>query len=124
MGGVSNIEWTDATWNPIRAKRPMPDGSGFRVGWHCEHVTDACRFCYAERLNRRLGTGLDYIRQNRDLVEIFLDENLLTAPDRWRIPRRIFLSSVTDVFAPFVTETMIDDIFLVMLRNGRRPLSR
>src|SRR6185437_6259274 len=109
MGAKSKIEWTDATWNPIRARNRATG----KVGFHCEHVTDACRFCYAERLNRRLGTGLDYVRQSRDQVEIFLDEKLLAAPDHWRIPRRIFLSSVTDIFAPFVTDAMLDDIYRV-----------
>jgi protein gp37 len=36
------IEWTDATWNPIRARR-REDG---KVGWHCEHVSEGCRDCY------------------------------------------------------------------------------
>jgi protein gp37 len=35
MADNSAIEWTDATWNPIRA-RNIKTG---KVGWHCEHAT-------------------------------------------------------------------------------------
>jgi len=54
MGSKSNIEWTDASWTPIRA-RNIKTGN---VGWHCEHATTGCEFCYAEGFNKRLGTGL------------------------------------------------------------------
>ena len=66
MSERTGIEWTDATWNPIRARRLVrPDAEtltadGERLGWHCEHVSEGCRNCYAEAMNRRLGTGLDY----------------------------------------------------------------
>ena len=50
MGADSKIEWTDASWTPIRARR---DG---RVGWHCEHVSPGCVNCYSETMNLRLGT--------------------------------------------------------------------
>jgi protein gp37 len=62
MSDRSAIEWCDASWNPIRA-RNLATG---KLGWHCEHVTEACRNCYAEAINRRLGTGLDFkARQSR-----------------------------------------------------------
>jgi protein gp37 len=63
MGDKTGISWTGSTWTPIRARYDeiQSDGSGKeRVGWHCEHVSEACRFCYAEAFNRRLGTGRDF----------------------------------------------------------------
>jgi hypothetical protein len=39
MSGKSEIEWTDATWNPVRA---------------CSRVSEGCRNCYAERHAGRL----------------------------------------------------------------------
>src|SRR4051812_26232479 len=63
MGDKSAIEWTDATWTPVRARviEIQHDGSGKeRIGWHCEHVSPGCKRCYAETMNRRLGTGRDY----------------------------------------------------------------
>ena len=63
MGDKSRIEWTDASLNPIRARyiAPTNDGGGKEcIGWHCEKVIYGCRNCYAEGMNRRLGTGLDF----------------------------------------------------------------
>jgi protein gp37 len=111
MADRSGIEWTDATWNPVRARRR--DGTG-RVGWHCEHVSEGCRNCYAEAVNARLGTGAPYKPAHRQDIEVFLDDKTLLAPLRWARPRKIFLGSMTDVFADFVTDQMLDHIFAVM----------
>ena len=35
----SAIEWTDATWNPVTG---------------CTKVSPGCKFCYAERMAKRL----------------------------------------------------------------------
>jgi protein gp37 len=124
MADRSAIEWTDATWNPVRARRTV-DGVE-RVGWHCEHVSEGCRNCYAERLNlagrsRFAGTKLAYKpshlrteQRPQGEVEIFLDEKVLLKPLRWRAPRKIFVGSMTDVFADFVTDEMLDRMFAVM----------
>lgn len=121
MGEQSKIEWTDATWTPIRAHilTPLGDGDGFevgRAGWHCEHVSEGCRNCYAEGMNRRLGTGLPYkpgpLKGKR--VQVFLDQKMLRAPLRWKRPRRIFVCSMTDLFADFVQDEWIDAMFAVM----------
>lgn len=120
MADNTNIEWADATINPIRAHRIDIDISPWRrIGWHCEHVSEACRNCYAEVLNRdRFGTGLDYkpghLAAKGGTVEIVLAERALTDTLRWRRPRRIFVCSMTDLFADFVPDWMIDRIFAAM----------
>lgn len=120
MSDKSRIEWTDATWNPVRARTnpqsPIPDP---RTGWHCTHVSEGCRNCYAEKINRRLGTGLDYKPASRRDLEIFLDEKTLTQPLRWKRQRRIFVGSMTDLFADFVTDAMLDRVFAVMALSPR-----
>ncbi len=115
MADRSKIEWTDASWNPVRAAWRRPDGSTVDrpIGWHCEHVSEGCRNCYAEDFNRRLGTKLDYKPGNREVLDIFLDEKLLVQPLRWKRPRRIFVGSMTDLGADFVTDDMLDKIFAV-----------
>jgi protein gp37 len=120
MGEKSKIEWTDATWNPIRARQTVP-GVAFKpkIGWHCEHVSEGCRNCYAETMNRRLGTGLDFKPGHRSDVEIFLDEKMLLAPLRWTKPRRIFVNSMTDTFAEFVKDEWLDRMFAVMALAAR-----
>jgi len=110
MSDHSKIEWTDATWTPIRAAVAATE----KIGWHCEHVSPGCEHCYAETLNRRLGTGLPFKPGHRKDVQIYLDEKMLTAPLRWRRPRMIFVCSMTDLFAEFVPDEWIDRMFAVM----------
>lgn len=106
----TKIEWADASWTPIRARNLMTG----KVGWHCEHVSEGCRFCYAETLNRRLGTTFDFKPGHRADIDIVLDEKMLTQPLRWKRSRRIFVCSMTDLFADFVSDEMIDRVFAVM----------
>lgn len=110
MSDGSAIEWTDDSWNPIRA-RNLATG---KVGWHCIHASEGCRFCYAETFNRRLGTGLDYKPQAVGAIEVFLDPKVLAQPLSKRAARKIFPCSMTDLFADFVTDEMLDQIFAVM----------
>lgn len=110
MGDKSKIEWTDASWNPIRARNKETGG----VGHFCIHVSEGCRNCYAERMQKRFGNPARYVAQHRDKVELFLDEKAVAQPRRWRKPRRIFVCSMTDLFADFVPDEWIDKIFAVM----------
>jgi protein gp37 len=110
MADKSAIEWTDASWTPIRA-RNLKTG---KLGWHCEHATTGCEFCYSEGFNKRLGTGLQYKPGHRKDIEIFLDEDMLKAPLRWKKPRMIFVCSMTDAFGDFVKDEWLDKMFAVM----------
>lgn len=117
VGNVTKIEWTrgtdgtaGSTWTPIRARNRATG----KVGWHCEHATTGCEFCYAESMNKRLGTGLPFKPGHRKDIEIFLDEEMLLAPLRWKKPRRIFVCSMTDAFADFVEDEWLDKMFAVM----------
>lgn len=110
MGERTGIEWTGSTWTPIRARHRA---SG-KLGWHCVHMSEGCRHCYAETMNGRLGTGLPFKPGHAGDIEIVLDERMLLQPLRWRKPRLIFVCSMTDIFADFVPDEMIDRIFAVM----------
>jgi protein gp37 len=116
MSDRSAIEWTDASWNPLRVRRKATckNDPGGEVGWHCEHVSEGCRNCYAETINRRLGTGLDYKPGHRADIEHFLDEKMLLQPLHWKKPRKIFVGSMTDLFGDWVTDAQLDRIFAVM----------
>lgn len=115
MADKSAIEWTDASWNPIRA-RSIETG---RVGWYCTHKSPGCVGCYAEAFNRPRGTGVDFKPQLRGQVEIFLDEKMLARPARWTRPRMIFPCSMTDLFGEFVPDDFIDRMFAVMASTPR-----
>jgi protein gp37 len=135
MSAKSSIEWTDATWTPIRARvkqdaAQIARDKGYtslaqiaermvgRVGPHCEHASPGCDFCYSETGNLRClphnGTGLPFDRRSRDLVEVFVDQDILLQPLHWRKPRMVFVCSQTDLFGEFVTDEMIDRVFAVM----------
>lgn len=112
--GRTKIEWATDSWTPIRARRISVHGPSASVGWHCEKVSTGCEHCYSETMNKRLGTGLDFMPGNRDKIELFLDEKMLLAPLSWRKPRMIFVCSMSDLFAEFVPDEWIDRIFAVM----------
>ena len=106
MSDRSAIEWTDATWNPIRGV----------TGRHsCVKISEGCANCYAERMNIRFGgpaytVGADTLR---------LDEEALTLPLRWKNPRRIFVCSMTDLFEERVKDDWIDRLWAVMALTQR-----
>lgn len=144
MGSKSAIEWTDATWTPIRAKvkadavdiatakgytslvkiltATKADGSlrvpPGKIGPHCERVSAECDHCYSETNNGRClpanGTGLPFDRRARDLIDPIVDENILKQPLHWKTPKKIFVCSQTDLFGEWVTDDMIDRVFAVM----------
>lgn len=110
MGDKSKIEWTDATWNPIRARNRATGA----VGWFCIHASAGCAGCYAESMNLRLGSKLPFKPGHLKDHDLFLDPEMLTQPLRWKKPRKIFVCSMTDLFADFVPAIFIDRIFAVM----------
>lgn len=99
MSDHTQIEWTDATWNPLRG---------------CTKITPGCAHCYAETFAERFrGVPGHPYEQGFDLR---LVPEKLQAPLEWRRPRRIFVNSMSDLFhedAPLdyivrVCETMRD----------------
>jgi protein gp37 len=111
MGSNTKIEWTDASWTPIRARAKKTG----KLGWHCEKVSGGCDICYSEKWNKgRFGTGLPFKPGHRKDVDIFLDEKMLFYPLHWKKPRKIFVCSMTDLFADFVPDEWIDKVFAVM----------
>lgn len=95
----SKIEWTDATWNPIRG---------------CTKVSAGCAHCYAETLAERFrGTPGHPFEHGFDLR---LVPEKLEDPLRWTKPRRIFVNSISDLFHEDVPDEYIKQVCDVMLR--------
>lgn len=112
MAMGSSIEWTDATWNPVAG---------------CTPVSAGCKNCYAARMAFRLAhmpsrTGEKYrgtARQTRGGLPVFtgkitLDRDSLDLPRSWRLPRLIFVNSMSDVFHAGVPFDYVKEIFAVM----------
>jgi protein gp37 len=112
--GDTKIEWTEKTWNPIRARRTSSD----ERGWYCEHVSEGCRNCYAEKMNRNtyFGNGLEYKPTTLPDVDLFLDEKILQQPLHWSKPQSVFPCSMTDLFGRWVKDEWLLKIFDVMRR--------
>lgn len=105
MAEKSSIEWTDATWNPVRG---------------CSRVSEGCRNCYAEKIAARFSDpgqsyeGLAKRGPARWTRKVRLVEGHLSDPLRWKRPRRIFVNSMSDLFHEGVSDETIDRIFAVM----------
>jgi len=99
MGDNSKIEWTDASWNPVRG---------------CDKISPGCARCYAETFAERFrGVPGHPYEQGFDLR--FVPEKL-DEPIRWRRPRRIFVNSMSDLFHERVPEEYIARVLQVMRR--------
>ncbi len=109
MASTSKIEWTDATWNPIRRQV-----DGKFAGHFCVKVSDGCTNCYAERMQPRFGHPVRYAAQEQANVEIYLDGKELLAPLRWKKPKMIFVGSMTDIFGDWVSDEWLDKLYAVM----------
>ncbi len=97
MAQRSTIEWTEATWNPVRG---------------CTKISPGCKHCYAERFAERWRGIPDHpYEQGFDLR---LVPELLEQPLKWREPRVIFVNSMSDLFQKDVPVAFIKKVFKVM----------
>lgn len=93
----TQIEWTDATWNPV---------SG------CTKITRGCDFCYAERFSERFRGVSGHPFENG--FDLTLKPDRLKQPLSWRQPKRIFVNSMSDLFHKDIPETFVDSVFETM----------
>jgi len=108
MAGASDIEWTEATWNPIAG---------------CSILSPGCTNCYAQRLAARLqamgspkyeGTTRKSGRRHVWTGHLNVDHRALAAPLQWRRPLRIFVNSMSDLFQDAVPDEVIASVCSVM----------
>ncbi len=97
MSDKSKIEWTDATWNPVRG---------------CTKISPGCAHCYAETFAERFrGVPGSPFEQGFDLR---LVQEKLTAPFTFAQPRLIFVNSMSDLFQDGVSDDYIEEVAQVM----------
>ncbi len=97
MSSQSTIEWTDATWNPVRG---------------CTKVSPGCKHCYAETFAERFRgvPGHPYERG----FDLRLVPEKLAEPLRWGKSRMIFVNSMSDLFHEDVPDSYILRVAEVM----------
>lgn len=111
MAQQSKIEWTDVTWNPVAG---------------CTIESAGCTNCYAMQMAARLAAmgnekyaGLTRKSGGRAVWtgKVALDAKSLSAPFKWRKPRKVFVNSMSDLFHPSVPDDFIARVWRVMLET-------
>jgi len=94
----SHIEWTDATWNPVRG---------------CTKISPGCKHCYAETFAERFrGVKGHPYEQGFDLK---LVPGKLIEPFSWRSPKLVFVNSMSDLFQEGVPDEYVEAVCRVMV---------
>jgi len=97
MSDRSTIEWTDATWNPVRG---------------CTKISPGCKHCYAETFAERFRGVPGHPFE--DGFDLRLVPEKLSQPIRWRSPRKIFVNSMSDLFHDDIPTDYIAEVGRVM----------
>jgi protein gp37 len=104
----TQIEWTDATWNPVAG---------------CSIVSAGCTNCYAMEMARRLQAmgvakyeGLTRKSGRRTIWNgaVREDNEALAIPLSWKKPRKIFVNSMSDLFHERVSDEFVLKVWEVM----------
>jgi protein gp37 len=97
MSDKSKIEWTDATWNPVRG---------------CDKISPGCKHCYAATFAERFrGVPGHPYEQGFDLR---LVPEKLAEPLRWTKPKMVFVNSMSDLFHKDVPDEYVVKVGEVM----------
>ena len=97
MSASSTIEWTDATWNPVRG---------------CTKISPGCKHCYAETFAERFRGVAGHPYEHG--FDLRLVPEKLAEPLRWGIPKTIFVNSMSDLFHEDVPDEYIEQCVRVM----------
>ncbi len=95
----TTIEWTDATWNPVRG---------------CTKISAGCKNCYAERFAERFrGVPGHPFEQGFNLKTV---PEKLAEPLKWKEPKLVFVNSMSDLFHDQVPDEYIQRVVDVMVQ--------
>jgi protein gp37 len=97
MSDHSKIEWTEATWNPVRG---------------CTKISPGCKHCYAETFAERFRgvAGHPYERG----FDLRLIPEKLNEPLLWSHAKTVFVNSMSDLFHVEVPDDYIASVARVM----------
>lgn len=97
MSDRSKIEWTDATWNPVRG---------------CTKISPGCAHCYAETFAERFRGVPGHPYEHGFDLRLVPDK--LLEPLRWSKPKMVFVNSMSDLFHQRVPDAFIETVARVM----------
>lgn len=99
MSNGSNIEWTEATWNPSTG---------------CTKISSGCKNCYAATLSKRLKTmGMKKYENEFEFTE---HKDEIELPLEWKKPKKIFVNSMSDLFHEKSTMEFVAKCFDTMIK--------
>lgn len=102
MAQKSEIEWTDATWNPVTG---------------CTKIGPGCDNCYAERFAERWRGVVGHPYEQGFDLRIW--PSRLGQPAEWKKPRMIFVNSMSDLFHKGIDRTHLNMVFDAMEATDR-----
>lgn len=125
--GVTSIEWTDRSVNPIRARDQQTNA----VGHYCEKLSPGCANCYASRFqcrkhmpafpgaNKKLPTlpvldDIGMVPVGGGDLRVFFDPARLHEVLRRKTPTKWFWCDMSDLFGSWVPDEWIDCCFATM----------
>jgi protein gp37 len=105
----TKIEWCDETINPI-------------IG--CTKISEGCQECYAEKMANRLAKiGHSRARYSQVITNgkwngnVDFDEKVFYKPKKWKSPKKIFITSMGDLFHDAVFDSWLVDILFIIAAN-------
>ncbi|MFV8141946.1 phage Gp37/Gp68 family protein [Mycolicibacterium senegalense] len=108
---ATNISWTQEVWNWLTG---------------CDAVSSGCEFCYAMVMAKRLKTqGHPKYQSDGDPrtsgpgFGVAVHDEVMLAPTSWRIPKRVFVNSMSDVGHPRVPRRALARSWAVQALTGR-----
>jgi len=93
----TEIEWTNATWNPVTG---------------CTKISAGCDNCYAERFSERFRGVKEHPFENG--FDLTLRPERIEQPLSWKKPKMIFVNSMSDLFHKNVPAEFIAQVFETM----------
>src|SRR5438477_1406694 len=93
----SKIEWTEATWNPVRG---------------CTKISPGCKHCYAETFAERFRGVKGHPYEQG--FELRLVPEKLNEPFQWPSPKLVFVNSMSDLFHSGVPDDYVEAVSRVM----------
>lgn len=98
---MSNIGWTDETWNPTTG---------------CHKVSQGCKRCYAEKMHKRLQSMGTKGYEMPFLEGAVEQHHALDRPLRWKKPRLVFVNSMSDLFHENVSFAFVSEVMNTIIK--------
>jgi len=97
MSDRSQIEWTEATWNPTTG---------------CTKISPGCAHCYIDTTTPFRVAGRKFDVHGK--IPVRLHDSRLEQPLRWARPRRIFVNSLSDLFHRDIPDDFLNRVYETM----------